>query len=313
MRSSRVLVTGGAGFIGSSLVEFLLKKNNYVTVLDNFTSGNKLQKIKSKNLEIVEGDCSLTSVLRELSSKFEVIFHLAADPEIRLPATKPKSIFKNNIKATNVLLEWVKDTSAHTIVLTSSSTVYGEAKIIPTPESQPCEPISLYGGSKLACEALLSAYCHIYKKKGIVLRFANVIGPRSTHGIISDMLTKLKKNSTKLEILGDGNQNKSYLYIDDCISGIIQVLNKSKSIFDVYNLGSNTQITVRRIIDLILNEYGNENVKKIFTGGVEGGGGWIGDVKNMFLDIEKIKQLGWKPKLNSEEAIKRTIKELNYK
>lgn len=307
MSQTNILVTGGAGFIGSSLVEYLLTTNNKITVLDNFSAGNKLKSVKSKNLKIIKGDCSLISHLQKLDTNFDIIFHLAADPEVRLTVTNSESIFKNNIQATFTLLEWAKNTSVKKIVFTSTSAVYGDAKKIPTPESYPCNPISLYAGSKLACESLLTAYCETFKIQGIVFRLANVIGSKSTHGILFDMLKKLKKNPNELEILGDGNQKKSYLYIDDCISGIIHAIEKPHSRFDVINLGSNSQITVKQIINLIISQKGIDDIHKIFTGGVDGGRGWIGDVKKMQLDISKIKKSGWKPKLNSKDAIKKTL------
>jgi len=313
MNNQKILVTGGAGFIGSSLVQHLLSLNNKVTVLDNFSAGNKLKSLKSlksKNLKIIKCDCSSISCLQKLDTNFDTIFHLAADPEVRLSITNPKSIFKNNIKATFVLLEWVKNTSIKKIVFTSTSAVYGDAKKLPTPEFYPCNPISLYGGSKLACESLLSAYCETFKISGIVFRLANIVGPRSTHGILFDMINKLKKNSNKLEILGDGTQKKSYLYIDDCISGIMYAVKKHESLFNVFNLGSSTQITVKQIIDLLLHQRRIENIQKIYTGGVDGGRGWIGDVKKMQLDISKMKKIGWKSKFDSKNAIKKTLQNI---
>lgn len=304
---NHVLVTGGAGFIGSNLVQHLLKQNSHVTVFDNFSVANNLQKIKSDRFDVIKGDLTSSSDLQKLPSNFDVIFHLAADPEVRLTVTNAESIFRNNIEATYNLLEWAKDTAVHTIVFTSSSTVYGDANIIPTPESHRCHPISLYGESKLACESLISPYCYAYKKRGIVVRLANVIGPTSGHGILFDMIAKLKKNSAELEILGDGTQNKSYLYIDDCISGIVSVLEKTDKNFETYNLGSNSQITVKEIIDMLLEMLNFSNTTKKFTGGVDGGRGWVGDVKNMFLDISKIKSIGWNSTLDSRGAIRKTI------
>lgn len=308
MKHNHILITGGAGFIGSELVKFLLEKNNHIVVFDNFSSGNNLHNIKSDHLEIIKGDCSSASDLQKIPSQVEIIFHLAADPEVRLTMTNAESIFKNNIISTYNLLEWASKTSAHTIVFTSSSTVYGDATIIPTPESYPCVPISLYGASKVACESLMSAYCHTYNKRGIAIRLANIVGPSTTHGILFDMIKKLKNNSKELEILGDGNQNKSYLYIDDCISGIIHLLEHSNTDFDIYNLGSDSQASVKEIIDIILNELSFSNVKKIFTGGIDDGRGWIGDVKKMLLDINKIKSSGWRPTLNSNNAIRKTVR-----
>lgn len=310
MKNSQILVTGGAGFIGSSLVKYLLEKEKHVTVFDNFSVINNLKEIKSNNLKIIKGDLTSSSDLKKISSKFDTVFHLAADPEVRLTKTNPKSIFQNNILSTYNLLEQLRQTDVKTIVFTSTSAVYGDATLIPTPESYPCTPISMYGASKLSCESLLSAYCNTYKKNGIAIRLANVVGPSSTHGIIFDMIKKLKDDPTKLEILGDGTQNKSYLYINDCISGIVYLSKKNKSHFDIYNMGSDTQIKVKEIIDLILDELGYSNVKKIFTGGVDGGRGWVGDVKKMLLDIGKIKSIGWKPVLNSHDALQETLRSI---
>lgn len=310
MKNSQILVTGGTGFIGSSLVKSLLKHNNHVTVFDNFSVGDNLTDVKSNDLKIIKGDLTDTNDLRKLPQKFDVVLHLAADPEVRLSITSPQSIFQNNIVATFNLLEWLREIHIETILFTSTSAVYGDATIFPTPESYPCTPISLYGASKIACESLLSAYCHTYKKKGIVIRLANVVGPSSTHGILFDMIKKLKNNSNELEILGDGTQNKSYLHIDDCISGIIHLVDKTDYDFDIYNLGSDTQITAREIVEIILDELGYSDVKKNFTGGIEGGRGWVGDVKEMLLDISKIKSSGWLPVLNSDSAIRKTLRSI---
>lgn len=307
MKSSQILVTGGAGFIGSSLVKFLLEQKNHVTVFDNFSVVNNLNDIKSDELKIIKGDLTSISDLKKLSPTFDVVFHLAADPEVRLTITNPQSIFQNNIIATYNLLELIRKIQANTIVFTSTSAVYGDAKVIPTPESYSCIPISLYGASKLACESMISGYCNTYKKKGMIIRLANVVGPSNTHGILFDMIKKLEHNSGELEILGDGNQNKSYLYIDDCISGIIHLSDKTDTDFDIYNLGSDTQTTVKEIIEIILDKLGYSNIKKNFTGGIDGGRGWIGDVKEMLLDITKIKSSGWQPVLNSASAIRKTL------
>jgi len=313
MKNSQILVTGGAGFIGSSLAKFLLEQKNHVTVFDNFSVANNLNDIKSDEFQIIKGDLTSISDLKKLPTKFDTVFHLAADPEVRLTITNPQSTFQNNIVATYNLFEFIRQSQVNTIIFTSTSTVYGDAKVIPTPESYPCTPISLYGASKLACESLISAYCYTYKKRGIVIRLANVVGSSSTHGILFDMIKKLKNNSKELEILGDGNQIKSYMYIDDCISGIIHLVDKTHSDFDIYNLGSDTQITVREIVEIILDELGYSDIKKNFTGGIEGGRGWIGDVKNMLLDINKIKSSGWQPTLNSASAIRKTLKHFYFK
>lgn len=310
MQNKKVLVTGGVGFIGNYLTKFLLKNNNDVTVFDNFSVKNNLKNVRSDHLEIIKGDCSSVNDFKKIPKNFDIIFHLAADPEVRLTVTNPNSIYKNNILATYNLLEWFRNSSIEKLVFTSTSAVYGEPQIFPTPESHACNPISLYGASKLSCESLVSAYCHSYKKRGLVLRLANVVGSLSRHGIIFDMIDKLKKNSDELEILGDGNQKKSYLYIDDFILGMIYAADKLNSQYQILNIGTNSQVTVNEIVDIILDELGFLQTRKNFTGGVDGGRGWVGDVKTMLLDIEKIQKLGWTPQLESKDAIRKTVSQL---
>jgi UDP-glucose 4-epimerase len=308
------LVTGGAGFIGSHLTEALVNMGHDVTVLDNLSSGYKrnLSGISDcPNLNFLAGDCRSTADVKEALKNINVVFHLAASPEVRLELADPKKCYEQNIKATYVLLERIRKSSIQTIVLASSSTVYGEASIIPTPESYgPLEPISVYGASKLACEALVSSYCYSFKKKGIIIRLANIVGPRATHGVIIDFIKKLKVNYSKLEILGDGTQSKSYLYINDCIDAMINLCESTQDPAAIYNLGSGDQASVAEIAKIVTQEMGLKNVELKFLGGVEGGRGWIGDVKNMLLDISKVKSLGWKPKLNSKQAVRETARSL---
>ena len=198
-----------------------------------------------------------------------------------------------------------------TLIFTSTSTVYGEPTKIPTPEDYaPLKPISTYGASKLACEALISAYAYTYGFNAIIIRLANIVGPRSKHGVIYDFIQKLNKNPTQLEILGDGTQNKSYLYISDCIEAMLLGPEKTTEPVEIYNVGSEDQIDVKTIAEIVAEEMGLENVEFKFTGGVDGGRGWKGDVKNMLLDISKIKTLGWKPKHNSEQAMRRSTKDI---
>ena len=199
------------------------------------------------------------------------------------------------------------------LVFTSSSTVYGDARIIPTPEDYaPLEPISVYGGAKLAAEALISGYSHTFNIKSLIFRLANIIGERSNHGVIYDFINKLKANPNRLEILGDGTQRKSYLHVSDTVEGMLYLFEKFREegkIYDVYNLGSDDWITVREIAEIVSKEMGL-NPEFYFTGGVDGGRGWKGDVKFMRLSIEKAKSKGWKPKMNSYEAVRRTVQEL---
>jgi UDP-glucose 4-epimerase len=237
---------------------------------------------------------------------------LAANPEVRVGSTNPDIHFQQNIVATHNLLESVRKTKNKPIVIfTSTSTVYGEPTKIPTREDYaPPKPISTYGASKLACEALISAYAYTYGFKAIIYRLANIVGPRSKHGVIYDFIQKLNKNPKKLEILGDGTQNKSYLHVNDCVEAMLLDLEKTKNQVEIYNIGSEDQVTVARIAEITAKEMGPRHVKPTYTRGVDGGRGWKGDVKNILLDITKIKALGWSPKLDSAEAIRQATKYL---
>ena len=194
---------------------------------------------------------------------------------------------------------------------TSSSTVYGDATQIPTPEDYaPLKPISIYGASKLASEALITAYSYTYGFKAKILRLANIIGPKSKRGVIYDFIMKLKNDSTKLEIRGDGNQSKSYLYVNDCIEAMLINLKKSSNRVEIYNLGSTDKISVIKIAEIVREAMGHHKARLKLTGGVEGGRGWKGDVKLMQLDCRKLISRGWKPLYTSEEAVTRTVRDL---
>jgi UDP-glucose 4-epimerase len=312
----KVLITGGVGFIGSHFVDALIPQTINVCVLDNLTAGT-LQNIKQwrndPNLTFIKADLLKSADLAKTEKiRFDTIFHLAANPEVRVGLTDPDIHFKQNISATHKLLESLrKAQSKPTLIFASTSTVYGEPTKIPTPEDYaPLKPISTYGASKLACEALISAYAYTYDFKAIIYRLANIVGPRSQHGVIHDFIQKLKTNPKELEILGDGTQNKSYLYISDCIEAMLLGLEKTKNQVEIYNVGSEDQTTVKTIAELVVEEMKLKNVRFKFTGGVDGGRGWKGDVKNMLLDVYKIKSLGWKPKLNSEQAMRKATREL---
>ncbi len=311
-----VLVTGGSGFIGSYLVDALITRGVSVCVFDSLISGT-IQNIKhwidNPSLTFVKDSLLNTSGLTKLKhNHYDLVFHLAANPEVRVGSTHPRIHFQQNLVATYNLLEHLRGTRDNsTLIFTSTSTVYGEATRIPTPENySPFKPISIYGASKLACEALITAYAYTYGFKAVIYRLANIVGPRSKHGVIHDFIQKLRKNPKQLEILGDGAQTKSYLYISDCIEAMFLGLKEPKNWVEVFNVGSEDQINVKTIAQIIIEEMGLKNVKLTYTGGVDGGRGWIGDVKNMLLDINKLKSLGWKPKLNSEQAIRKTVKKI---
>ncbi|MHC1567352.1 MAG: NAD-dependent epimerase/dehydratase family protein [Candidatus Syntropharchaeia archaeon] len=296
-----VLVTGGAGFIGSHLVDRLVREHN-VTVIDNLSSG--MREYINPKADFIYGDLFDKDFVLEVVKNFDIVFHLAANPDVRIGAENTEIHLNQNIITTYNLLEAMRINGIREIVFTSTSTVYGEAKVMPTPEDYgPMKPISLYGASKLSCEALISSYCHTFDMKSWIYRFANVIGERSTHGVIVDFIEKLRKNPEELEILGDGNQTKSYIHIEDCISGILSGLHGDEDV-NIFNIGSEDQISVKRIAEIIFEEMGISPKIK-YTGGRRG---WRGDIPQMFLDIKKLKSLGWSPTFNSEESVRKTVR-----
>lgn len=300
----RVLVTGGAGFIGSHVVDMLISQGHAVTVLDNLSSGTP--EFINKRAEFYEIDLAHDrDKVGSLLNSVEQVWHIAADPEVKIENKEPQVIYRNNVLATFNLLEETRKAEVGEVVFTSTSTVYGEAEQIPTPEEYPTIPISLYGASKLACEALISSYCHTFDMRGWVYRFANVIGKRSNHGVIYDFIHKLRNNPEELEILGDGEQNKSYIYISDCVDAMFSGLKASDKV-NILNIGSEDQVKVKRIAEIVSEEMGMEPEFK-FTGGDRG---WKGDVPVMLLSIDKLKTLGWSPKFNSESAVRRAAEDL---
>ncbi|NWF87000.1 NAD-dependent epimerase/dehydratase family protein [Candidatus Bathyarchaeota archaeon] len=311
----KTLVTGGAGFIGSHLVDALCRNKMEVVIFDNLSSG-KLENIKQwldmPNFNFERVDLLKLEKIQKHLSGCETVFHLAANPEVRVGSTDPKVHYEQNITATFNLLEAArKNGNIRNFVFTSSSTVYGEAEKIPTPEDYaPLKPISVYGASKLASEALITSYAYTYGFKAIIYRLANIIGPRTQHGVIYDFINKLRKDSKKLEILGDGTQTKSYLDVEDCVNAMLTGMNHLNNGVKIYNIGSEDQINVKEIANIVCKEMGLKNVDYVYSGGVDCGRGWKGDVKIMLLSIEKIKALGWKPTLNSLEAVEKTAKAL---
>ena len=302
-----VLVTGGAGFIGSHLFDALIKLDIEIKIIDDLSSGNfnNLNKNKSnKKFHFFENNLANSNISNELEN-IKTVFHLAGDPKVRSGIDSPEISFEKNIKVTYNLLENIRKSDVETILFSSSSAVYGDAEIFPTPENYaPLLPISHYGSSKLACEALISSYCHNYGIKGIIFRLANIIGPRSRHGIIWDFVNKLNSDQNHLSVLGNGKQNKSFLLVDDCIEGLLLALSKSSKKIDIFNLGNSDTIDVMTIAQIVCDSMSLHNVDIQPTGGVDDGRGWVGDVKKMHLDISKIKKLGWSPKFSSPEAVK---------
>ncbi|MEA3343404.1 MAG: NAD-dependent epimerase/dehydratase family protein [archaeon] len=306
-------VTGGAGFIGSNLCDRLLEnRKDKVIVYDNFSSGKHefLKDIKDNpNLKIVKGDLLDVKKLERVMKGVDVVWHLAANPDVRVGAHDTKVHIEQNVMATYNVVEAMRRNGVGRIMFTSTSTVYGEASVIPTGEDYgPCVPISLYGASKLAAEALISSYCYTFGMSCVIYRFANCVGRRGTHGVIFDFVNKLRRNPRELEILGDGRQNKSYFLVENCVDAMIHTTQLQKERVEIYNVGSADMITVTELADIVVSELGLKDVKFRYTGGVDGGRGWRGDVKTMQLSVEKLAASGYKLKHNSKESVQKTVR-----
>jgi len=311
----RVLITGGAGFIGSHLVDYLMDRGNEVRVVDNLSAGNmgNLERWSDNPcFEFVRGDLLNPVKVQDSVGECPVIYHLAANPEVRIWRAPPEDSFKQNIEATYNLLEAIrKRGDTEILVFTSSSTVYGEADVLPTPEDYaPLKPISHYGASKLAAEALISAYASMYGFRCVIYRMANVVGPRCSHGVIYDFLEKLRENQRMLEVLGDGTQSKSYLYINDCVEGLVLGAERTEHKVEILNIGPEDRVDVKTIANIVIEEMKLNDVEIRLTGGVDGGRGWKGDVKVMHLEMSRLKALGWCPQFSSAEAVRKTVKAL---
>ena len=298
------VVTGGCGFIGSHLVDALAGRGESVAVIDNLSTGSEANiagPLRERGVALIKADL-LHEGWDDLFEGAAQVYHLAADPDVRMSGIHPEKVVRNNILATGKVLEAMRRYDVLGIVFTSTSTVYGEASVIPTPEDYaPLEPISVYAASKLACEALVSAYCHSYGMQGWVFRFANIIGERSNHGVIWDFVHKLKENPRALEILGDGKQTKSYLEVHECVRAMLYAVDHAKETYNVVNIGSEDWIDVTGIADIVVEALGLQKVDYRFTGGERG---WVGDVPRMLLSIDRLKALGWKPVMGSRESVK---------
>ena len=301
-----ILITGGAGFIGSNLASHLVSSGREVIVFDNLSSGcleNLNAVIGKKNFKFIKGDIRNSESINSAMKGVEQVHNLAADPSVKDSAVKPESSFDINVSGSFNVLDAARKNDVKKIVFTSSSTVYGETKTLPTPEDHPLVPISNYAASKVACESYISSYASTYGIKGVVLRLVNIFGPPSTHGVMFDFYKKLQANPERLEILGNGKQSKSYLYISDCIDAIMLASEKQKKIYDYFNVGSEEMTDVNEIANAMCSVL-EVKPKFEYTGGVRG---WKGDVVKMLLSSKKIEKLGWKKKVNLKEGIRRYI------
>jgi len=306
----KCFVTGGAGFIGSHLVDRLIDDGNDVTVFDDLSSG-KISFIKKHldedKIKFIKSDLIDYNKIDESLKGHDVVFHIAANPDVRIGADKP-DIAKKDILITYNILDAMRNNQINKIVFSSSSTIYGETPPFKLPEDYgPLLPISVYGAAKLASEGLISSFCHTFNINGWIYRFANVVGERGTHGVIVDFINKLRSNPKELEILGDGKQKKPYLEVKDCVDGVLFGFNNSSDQINYFNLGCETVTEVNDIADMVVEEMKLKNVKYNYTGGKRG---WKGDVPQFQFEVEKIKKIGWQAKYTSNEVIRNAIRSL---
>jgi len=304
----KAIVTGGAGFIGSHLVDRLLRDCYEVTVVDNMSCGcmeNLKHHSGNPQLVVHKVDIRDAATLEKLFAKHDAVFHMAAHADIRESLTIHRCDLDNNVIGTLNILEAMARNGIQDLVFASTSALYGEAAVRPTPEDYSPTQTSLYGASKLACEAYAEAYTEFAQIKFWSFRFANVVGERCRRGVIWDFVHKLLANPEELEILGDGKQSKEYLYVEDCVDGMMVGYREASCKVNTFNLGMEEQTIVDKVADLVIEEMKLRNVRRKYTGGARG---WIGDNPVVELSMERIKKLGWRPKLSSDEAIRRTIR-----
>ncbi|HLL88688.1 MAG TPA: NAD-dependent epimerase/dehydratase family protein [Tepidisphaeraceae bacterium] len=303
----RYFVTGGAGFIGSNLCDRLLADGHEVTAYDNLSTGQSRFLAAARdhrNFKFVQGDTLDEAALRNAMAGHEFVFHLAANADVRFGTQQPRKDLEQNTIATYNVLEAMRASGIDRIAFSSTGSVYGEAAVIPTPETAPF-PIqtSLYGASKVAGEGLITAYCHGFGFKACIFRFVSILGERYSHGHVIDFFAQLRTDPTTLRILGDGRQRKSYLYVQDCVDAMRLAVAKAADPVNVFNLGTPEYVEVNASVDAICAAM-NVSPRRQYTGGDRG---WAGDNPFIFLDTAKIRGLGWAPKLTIRDGILRTL------
>ena len=299
-----IFISGGAGFIGCHLTDALLELGHNVVCADNLALGSidmVAQHLENKDFKFYEADVCDKLRLDKIFTdhKFDRVYHLAANSDIQKGGKDPSIDIKDTLETTLVLLQIMQKHEVKEMLFSSTSAVYGDKKGFLREDAGDLKPVSYYGGAKLASEAMISSFAAMNDMKVNIIRFPNVVGPRLTHGAVFDFVQKLKKNPNELEILGDGKQEKPYIYVLDLIEAMLS--RKYLEGVDIYNLGVETATTVRRIADIVCEEMGLCDVKYCFTGGSTG---WKGDVAKFQYDLSKIYETGWKAKHNSDEAIR---------
>ena len=305
---NKVFITGACGFIGSNLVDRLLKDGYKVVGWDNRSTGRiefLNDALNNPNFTLIEGDNLNVSALSEAMIGCDVVFHLAANADVRFGLNHPSKDLNQNTIATFNVLTAMKERGIKKIIFSSTGSVYGESTVIPTPENA-AFPIqtSLYGASKVACESMIQAYSEGYGFESYIFRFVSILGERYTHGHIFDFYKQLIEHPEYLNVLGDGTQRKSYLYVQDCVDAMLHVLSlKSETKVNIYNLGTNEYVQVNESVRFIIDHL-NLNPEIRYAGGNKG---WIGDNPFIFLDTAKIRNTGWNAKLTIKQGVISTL------
>ncbi|HEX4123624.1 MAG TPA: NAD-dependent epimerase/dehydratase family protein [Tepidisphaeraceae bacterium] len=307
---NRCFITGGAGFIGSNLADRLLADGRHVTVFDNFSTGQRrfLQTaMMHRNFRLVEADLLDPAAVEAAVAGHDIVFHLAANADVRFGTDHPRRDLEQNTIATHNILEAMRRTGVKQIAFSSTGSVYGEPEIFPTPETCPF-PVqtSLYAASKLAGEGLIQAYSAGFGFRAWIFRFVSILGERYSHGHVFDFYRQLRADPTRLRILGDGSQRKSYLYVHDCIAAMLTAIDRAEAPVSIFNLGADEYCHVRDSVDWICQRLGITPQRE-FTGGPRG---WVGDSPFIFLDAARIRALGWQPTLTIRQGIIRTVEYL---
>lgn len=308
-----VLVAGGAGFIGSNLIDQLLNDGNEVVCIDNFFIGTdkNIEHLKdNKSFSFIKLDLTNLDELKKVFElyKFDFIYHMAANSDIQASAQDPQIEYKNTYTTTFNILECMRLYGVKNLFFCSTSAIYGDSNGEMMNENySPLQPISYYGACKLGCEGLISAYTYMNDFHTLIFRFPNVIGPRLTHGVVFDFIKKLKANPKELEILGDGNQSKPYLYVMDLVGCILKFTQNLSQGVKTYNVGVDTATSVTRIAEIVVEKMGLTDVKFNYTGGK---GGWKGDVPRFAYDLTKIHSAGWTASMTSDEAVAMTVEKV---
>ena len=302
-------VTGGAGFIGSQFADSALARGFKVTVFDSLETGDEFflsDAKKSPNFKLIKGDIRNADQVKSalVDNRSDWVVHFAANADVRRGTERPTRDLEYNTAGTSNVLEAMRAAGTQNILFSSTGSVYGEPLVFPTPEGAPFpEQTSLYGASKLAGEAMISAYAHGYGFRGVVFRFVSILGPRYTHGHIFDFIKKLKKDPSQLEVLGNGKQLKSYLHVEDLMTGLWAVIEKNETAFQVYNIGHDDALTVDQSISWITSRM-KVAPQITYSGGVRG---WVGDSPRIQLLTEKLQKLGWKPKHSLQRGVEDTV------